>query len=102
MHTTQRNITWLFMGFGSMCVLGWLVNTTSPNGWPTILALFSLITVATYALAMFILNHSRRAGFITIGVVAFFLMRMAHLRQPLYSILLVAALLSLELTSKKR
>lgn len=100
MNSTPRNTAWLIVGIATLCAVGWLVNTTPPDSTFSVWMLFILITVAVYTISMFIFNRRRHAELITVGVVVLLLLRFIHLRHPLYIILLAAALLSIELTSK--
>lgn len=99
---TERNGVWLLVGVGFLCALGWLINATSPDGWLPIALLFFLLAGSSYSIGRFVTNHSRRALLISLAITIFFLLHFMNLRHPLYSILLIASLLSLELTAQKR
>jgi hypothetical protein len=98
----QRNPTALFFGVSAFCALAALISIMPPgNPWITVL-FFIIVAFGTYALTLYIVIHGKRALLITVGVVIFLLLRLVGLRNPLYVILLVASLASLELMRTKR
>lgn len=98
---TERNITWLLAGICIVSLLAWITNTYPPAPW-SILILFILLFAATSSLVLFLLNNVRRAMLIGAGISGIFFLRLIELREPLYIILLVACLVSLELYLKKQ
>ncbi|MBP9814154.1 hypothetical protein KBC80_03075 [Candidatus Woesebacteria bacterium] len=102
MTNSPRNTLWLITGISGISILGWLVSTTAPTSPSSIFIFFALIYFSCFSLGLFFFNHTRRAVFCATGITLFLFLRLLGLRQPLYPILLVASLLSLELLVYKR
>jgi len=98
----QRNITWLLVGISGISGLAWLTNTQNPANPIFLLLFFVILFFTAYSLTFFITNIVRRSLLVSGGVLVFFLLRYLGLREPLYIVLLVASLVSLELSSQKR
>lgn len=81
--------------------MAWLINSYIPVFW-SILIFFVLLFASTSSLVLFLLNNLRRALLIGAGICGIFFLRLIELRDPLYIILLVACLVSLELYLKKQ
>lgn len=98
----QRKAWWLVLGITGTGGLGWFMNTFSPSSRLTICAFFALFFAASSFLGLYALNNVRRAILLGLGVSAFLLLRYLQLRHPLYVVLLVASLISLEVFFQKR
>jgi hypothetical protein len=91
----------LLVGLATVGAVGWLVNSTVPTTL-TIGVFFLLVFISVVVLMSFILNNKRVAALISLGAVMVLLLRLLGLRSPLYLVLLLVVMGSLELTWKKR
>jgi len=101
MRQRRRNIRWFVPGLVGFAMLGWIVLSFPPNSW-LISLFFLLFFLSSFAVSYSLINNVRRAILINLGLVTIFVLRYLNLREPLYIILLVATLLSLELYFQKR
>ncbi len=103
MHNKQPRPVWtLIAAFTVFGILAYLANSFPPTSSGLIGTFFVLLGASCALLFTFLLNNTRRGVLIGGGVVAFFLLRLLGLRSPLYIVLLLVVLTSLELTWKKR
>ncbi len=99
---TPRNSWWLFIGIIGVSALGWFINSFSPDTIIIRGIFFAIIFATITSLSLYTLNNVRRSLLIGLGIPAFFLLRYLGLREPIYLILLIASLASLELFFQKR
>lgn len=102
MRSRSRNPWWLIGGIFGVSLLGWFTNSFDPNGRLILLGFFSLIFSTTVVFGLFLLNNVRRSMLLGLGFTTFLLLRYLHLHHPLYLVLLLASLISLELYFQKR
>lgn len=103
MHDKQPRPVWtLIAALTVFGVLAYLANSFPPTSSVLIGVFLLLLDISFSLLFTFLLNNTRRGILIGGGVVTFFLLRLLGLRSPLYVILLLVVLASLELTWKKR
>ncbi len=76
--------------------MAWFVNTYPPDSILRIASFFLLFFLTTLLISIFFLKNVRQGLFVSLGLTVFFLLRMLNLREPLYPLLLLAALISLE------
>lgn len=98
----ERNIAWLVTGICGICTLAWFMNSHTPDSVTTLSIFFMLVFITTYVFTFFVANIVRRSIFVASGVVGFLLLRLVGLREPIYIILLIASLISLELYLNKQ
>lgn len=97
-----RQAWWLIAGFAGLSGIGFLIHTFPPTTIAAIVAFFILLATTLYFLLRFIVANNRWALLASVGVSVFLVLRMLNLREPLYLILLAAALVSLELVFHTR
>lgn len=97
-----RNPFWLFAGIVGLSLLGWFTHTFAPNSLLLLLFFFVIVGCITFALAYFIINNVRRAFLVALFCSGTLLLRFLNLRSPMYFLLLLASLVSLELYLRKR
>lgn len=97
-----RRAWWLIAGIAGASSIGFLIHTFPPTGIPQIIAFFALTLVTLYFILRFIVANNRWAILASAGISIFLILRMFQLREPLYLILLAAALVSLELVFHTR
>lgn len=78
------------------------MNAFPPDSLSRILEFFLIILATSFVLSVFLLNNVRRALLISFGLIILLTLRALGLRDPLYPILLLASLVSLELLLNKR
>lgn len=102
MRRHERNIWWLLLGICGLSGLAWFANTFSPDSALKIVEFLLILAVSAFLLAQYLLNNVRRATLLSIGLTTIFILRFLGLRDPIYIILLLATLASLELLLSKR
>ena len=103
MHLRQkRKLGWLILGLTGLASLAFWVYFFSPDKLLTLIVFYLLVGLSSFFLVLFILNHRRRAVLISCGLVLFLFMRQLELRQPIYLLLILATLVSLELYAWKK
>lgn len=101
LRTNQRALWMLFVGLLALSAWTWLVNSVAPSS--ASIALFFLLTMTGIIMLVTFFSASARLGWLCgIGFVAFLFLRYLGLRNPIYVVLLLIVLTSLELTWKKR
>lgn len=83
-------------------LFAWFINSYSPNGNLQLLLFFTLWFISVYSLIFTIIMKFRLSLIISLGATVYLLLRFWHLTHPLYLILLLLTLISLELTLKNR
>lgn len=100
--TKSRQIWWLIAGISGICATAATIHTYTPDQFVAVIAFFLLVFVSFYFLMLFLFNTPRRAILVSAGLVIFLILRMLGLREPIYALLLAAALISLELVLQTR
>jgi hypothetical protein len=90
------NIRWIYAAFVLISIFGWYVNVFAPDSGIKIIIFFSIIFAIIFSTALFLLNNVRRGVLCGIGAVIFLLLRILGLRDPIYPVFLIAALISLD------
>ncbi|OGG11638.1 hypothetical protein A2Z00_01100 [Candidatus Gottesmanbacteria bacterium RBG_13_45_10] len=101
MQNRPRNIWWLIISISGLSAIGWIIHTFPPEG-PILGVFFLFLFAVSYFASLFLFNIVRRSLTISLGVMLFFMLRYLQLHNPLYIILLIACLFSLELYFQKR
>jgi len=99
---STRNIWWLILGISGLSVLGWFINTFSPDSVQMITLFFVIIAATAFFSSLFVFKIVRRAVLVTMGVVVWLVLRLVGLRDWYYPILLIPILISLEILLEKR
>lgn len=86
------------IGVCGLSGLGWLINTQDPDYLVPLGTFFLILFITAYSFGYFLTNIVRRSVLIGGGVFVFFLLRYLGLREPIYLILMIICLLSLELS----
>jgi len=96
----ERNINYLIFAIVALCGLAWFVNCISPDVLWLQAIFYVILGIITFCLSMFIFASNKEALLISIGTIIYFLLRSLNLRHPLYLILLIALLISINQTKK--
>ncbi|MFC1626728.1 hypothetical protein ACFL1P_00825 [Patescibacteria group bacterium] len=102
MRLKSRNINYLFIGIIGINLFAWFTNTYLPNSTQFVIMFFGILSITIFYTLLYVLNNVRRAMLLTTGFIGFLILRYLHLNEILYPSLLIASLLSLELTLMKR
>lgn len=102
MRRKPRNVLYLILGIAGASVTAWFINTYEPLTKIIIAIFFFLILVTSFTTLLFIFNNVRRATLGATGLTIFLMLRYLNLRHIGYTILLIATLVSLELSFQKR
>ncbi len=86
----------LIVGITGLSVLGWFVNSQSPDSVGMIALFFLIIAVTLYFFSVFVLHRARSAALVTFGIVIWLFLRLIGLREWYYPLLLIPILISLE------
>ena len=93
---------YLLVGISGLCVLGWFVNTFTPENILLLILFFMIIAATAYFTSLFLFKIVRRAVLVTIGVTVWLTLRLLGLRDLWYPLLLIPCLISLEILFQKR
>ncbi len=102
MERQKRNAWWLIVGISGLSILGWFINTFSPDSFEKIILFFSIIAATTFFSSLFVFKIVRRSILVTLGVMVWLLLRLVGLRDWYYPVLLIPVLVSLEILFEKR
>lgn len=102
MRRKNRNPLYLIVGVFGVSTLAWFINAYPPDKPFRIVIFLGLIGFSSTFLSLFLFKNVRRAILLSSGLTVFLLLRYLGLREPLYLILLLASLVSLELSLRKR
>lgn len=103
-----------FLGFGvSLFLIGllayFILNFSPDKNFlilnmplPTLPVFFSLFFVSIYEMLTFLLNNQRRGFLISFFATIYLILRFNHLTHPFFSILILALLVTFDLTFKRR
>ncbi|MEK7577327.1 MAG: hypothetical protein AAB492_01745 [Patescibacteria group bacterium] len=98
----ERDFRGALVGISGLSALGYLIHTFIPDTPLLIGLFFVLIGITVYGWMLFISQAIRIALLTTIYVLIFFLLQLMHLRHPLYTLLLLTFIISLEVIHRKR
>ena len=102
MPQRERDFRLALLGISGLSGLGYLVRTASPDAWWLIVLFFLLVSVTVYGWMQFVFVSSRLSLTTTLYVCVCLILRLFHLRHPLYAILLLLFMVSLEVMRRKR
>lgn len=102
MRARGRNPWWLVYSILGISILGWLTNAFAPDQRLIFILFFFIIFFTCLSLCLYLFNNVRRSVLLSLGIIAFLLLRFLQLRHPLYLVLLLASLISLELYFQNR
>jgi hypothetical protein len=102
MNRLKRNILWLILGICGLSILGWFINTFSPENFPQLILFFVIIAATTFFSSLFLLKIVRRAILVTLGIIVWLALRLFGLRELWYPLLLIPCLISLEILFQKK
>lgn len=85
-----------------LSALGGLMHEFTPTSLVAMIAFFVVLTITNYFLWLFLFVNKRRSILLTAGIVTLLFLRMIGLREPLYVVLLIAALGAIELVFQTR
>ncbi len=102
MRERKRPVWLLFAAVFSVTGIAWMINAFTPYRPQYIASFFLLFFTAVFSLVRFFLVRTRVALLVSLGCTGFLLLRYLHLREPVYVVLLLASLVSLELALVKR
>lgn len=101
-RTFPERVKWLIGSLLGVSFLCWFFTTQSPEQGSAIAIAIVVVTIIVGSSIQFLFNNVRRSGIICVGVGAFLTLRVLKLADPLYFILLVLFLTSLELSLRNR
>ena len=102
MDRPKRNIRELITGVCGLSLLGWFINTFTPDSLLLLTFFFLIIGATTFFFSLFLLKIVRRAVLVTLGVLMWLLLRLLGLREYYYPLLLIPVLISLEVLFRNR
>lgn len=98
----DRDFRYALLGTSSISVLGYYIYAFPPDTSVHIAILFTIIALTVFSWTYYIVPV-RRIAFLTTGfVVTFLLLRILKLHHPIYILLLLSTIVSLELIRNKR
>lgn len=92
----------LIIGISGISLLGWFVNSFSPDSVWMIALFFVILCASTFFISLFFLKKVSRAAILTLGVAVWLALRFLGLRELYYPILLIPILISLEILLQNR
>ncbi len=92
----------IIIAISGVSLLGWFVNTFTPDTILRLVLFFLIVAVITFFSSLFVLKNVRRASLVTLGVVIWLMLRLFGLREIWYVLLLIPCLISLEILLQKR
>ncbi len=92
----------LILGISGVSLLGWFVNTYTPDSLFRLVLFFLIIAATVFFTSLFFLKIVRRAALVTLGVGIWLFLRLLGLREIWYLLLLIPCLISLEILLRKR
>jgi hypothetical protein len=92
----------MLVAITALSTLAWFVNTYAPETPKTLAIFFVLFTTFILSAGRIFIKQARIAWLLALGLTMFLLLRLIGLRDLLYTGLLIASLLSIELYLKKR
>jgi len=98
----ERNINYLIGSIVGLCGLAWFVNGVSPESIVMQVAFYAILSIVTFSLGIYIFTSIKEAFLVSIGSVICLFLRSLNLRHPIYVILLVAVLCSINVYYNKR
>ncbi len=102
MRKKRRNRWLLVLGISGISAMGWYTNSYQPDTTLKIAIFFFLFFGTSFSITHFIFSNVRRAFLLSCFLTIFLLLRLLSLHEPIYIILLLASLASLELLFSKR
>lgn len=99
---TPRNPYLLIGGVSGYILLSAYVNLYPPDSLLRIALFLIVIAASTGLVLQYLFRRTQQSILLSFGVVIFLTLRFFDLRNPLYTVLLLACIVSLELTMRKR
>ena len=100
--TFPERFPWLFGSIIGISLLSWFLNMYAPQQGSTIFIGIFLIIATLFCLLQFLIYNVRHVSIICIGGAAYLFLHAIKLADPLYVILLILFLISLELSIRNR
>ncbi len=92
----ERRIYSVLLFLTSASGLGWFINSYPPTSPALFLWFYPICFFMLFFLAYALTLHSRRSLLLALGLIVILFLRGMHLRHPLYPVLLILLLVSLE------
>jgi len=102
MRRKDRNITHLILGVFGFVTLAWFINSFPPDKLVYLIVFYLTVFLSSLFLSFFILNNTRLSLLLSFTLTIFLILRYLDLHHPIYIVLLLASLISLELSLRKR
>lgn len=90
-----RNIILIIIALTGASAIAWLTRSYPPEQLLPLVAFYVLFALTIFCLTQFILQHVRRSFLIALGVTTYLILRSFNLRHPLYLVLLIALIISI-------
>jgi hypothetical protein len=97
-----RNPVLLILGVSGFVVLSAFINIFAPEGLWQIGLFVCVFSVSSGVILQYIFRRTQQSVILGFAIAIFLILRLFGLRNPLYLILLLACVLALELTMRKR
>lgn len=98
----ERNINYLIFSIIGLCGLAWFITGVSPDILWMQGIFYAALGIIMFCLGMFVFASKKEAFLISIGSIVYFILRSLNLRHPLYLLLLVAVLSSINVYYNKQ
>ena len=95
-------LPWLLAGIFGLSLMSWFLTTQAPEQGSTVAFGIFLIIATLFCFLQFFLNNVRRSIIVCFGGATFLILRALKLNDPLYFILLLLFLVSIELSTRNR
>lgn len=102
MENQTRDFRFALLGISGLSALGYFIHTFVPDTPLQILIFFALVAMTVFGWTLYLIPKRRVAWLTTSIVLLFLLLRLFHLRHPLYIVLLLSFFISLEVLRNKR
>ena len=101
MKKQSGNIVWLINAVLGIGALGLIVNTANPSNSVSVILFICTVVIILYSLSYYLPMVVYRSFLVSGGIGGLLLLRYIGLREPVYVLLLICCLISLELLFQK-
>lgn len=101
-HKPPRNPTHLILGISGFMLLAAYVNLLTPDSWWLIAIFIAAFSLSSGLVIHFLFRNMKQTAILSVGIALFLALRVLGLKNLLYTVLLVASVISVEFVSKKR
>lgn len=98
----ERRIFWLFAGFLSVSFLGFITRTYLPESAWMVLLFLAVVALAVFSFTYYMTVSARVSILAASGIAVWLFLRYSGLREPIFPLLLLASLVSIDLYFRKK